>query len=64
MNDFEEILSYLKPTDIVMIRSLLDGKGINYFIMSEHHGGPRLMVKRDQVQLVKEILKDLKLSSY
>ena len=67
--DFEEVLSTFNPADIALIKSLLDGEGIIYFIQGEHFSymqplalPARLMVKRDQAEEAREILKDLKLS--
>ncbi len=69
--DYKEILSTCNPGDIAVIKSILDGEGITYFFQGENftHLGystlmapARLMVKKDEAERAKEILKDLKIS--
>ena len=67
--DYDEVLSTFNPGDIALIKSVLDGEGIIYFFQGEHFTyvrplalPARLMVKKDQVEQVRELLKDLKLS--
>lgn len=66
---YEKILSTFNPADIAFIKSILDGEGVTYYFLGEQFnyvrpwGDPaRLMVARHQVEMVKEILHDLKLS--
>ena len=66
--DYKVVLSTLNPGDIAIIKSILDSGGITYFFQGENftHWGwgipSRLMVKEDQAEEAKELLKDLKLS--
>ncbi len=67
--DYKEVLSTLNPGDIAVIKSILDSANITYFFQGENFNywgdgviPARLMVKKDQVEEVKEILKDLKLN--
>lgn len=64
-SDFEAILAIHSAGDRVFIRSLLDAEGIVYFIQGEHvapyvyHALPmRLMVRRDQADRVRAMLRD------
>jgi hypothetical protein len=64
-DDFELILETHSPSDCAFLRSILDAEGVTYFIQGEHvsayiyHALPmRLMVHRDQADLVRELLKD------
>ncbi len=61
--DYEEIPEVLNAGDIAIIKSLLDSESIDYFIEGEFspYGIHRLMVLKDQVEDVKEILKDLEI---
>ena len=67
--DYKKVLSTSRPSDIAMIKSILDSNGITYFFQGEnfvHWAYPtpaRLMVKEDEVEKAKEILKDFKLLS-
>jgi hypothetical protein len=68
--DFELILEVRNAGDQAFIKSLLDAEGIVYFLQGEHvapylyHALPmRLMVRKDQAALVRELLKDFQLSS-
>ncbi len=67
--DYKEVLSTLNPGDIAIIKSVLDSEGITYFFQGENftYWGrgvipARLMVKKDEVEKAREILKDLKLN--
>lgn len=67
--DFEEVLSTFNYGDIAIIRSLLDAEKITYFLKGEHFNqmrplveAVRIMVRKDQIQKAKDILKDLKLT--
>jgi hypothetical protein len=66
---FELILEVRNAGDQAFIKSLLDAEGVAYYLQGEHvapylyHALPmRLMVRKDQVSLVRELLKDFKLS--
>ncbi|RMG04320.1 MAG: DUF2007 domain-containing protein [Nitrospirae bacterium] len=63
---FVKILSTFNPLDIAMIKSLLDPEGIEYFFLGEHFNYVRpladpavLMVRREQEEMAREILRDL-----
>jgi hypothetical protein len=67
---FELIMEVRNTGDQVFIKSLLDAEGIAYYMQGEHvapylyHALPvRLMVRKDQAALVRDLLKDLELSS-
>ncbi|MCX5801305.1 MAG: DUF2007 domain-containing protein [Candidatus Eisenbacteria bacterium] len=69
--DYEEILATYSHGDIALIKSILDGEDIDYFFKGEYFAyvNPladpvRLMVRKDQVEDVRNILKDLKLSYF
>ncbi len=69
MVEFEAILESYNPGDTVFLKSILDAEGITYYIQGEHvapyffNALPmRLMVKKDQVEIAREILKDVELS--
>jgi hypothetical protein len=66
--DFEEVLSTFNPADIAIIKSILDTEELTYFFQGEHFNyvrplaiPARLMVRKDQVQRAKNLLKDLKI---
>jgi hypothetical protein len=71
-NEFIEYVSILETHnagDRVFLKSILDAEGITYFIQGEYvapyvfNALPmRLMVKKDQANKAREILKDIKLS--
>lgn len=67
--EFVPILETHNAGDRVFLKSILDAAGITYFIQGEtvapyiFNALPmRLMVKRDQANKAREILKDVKLS--
>ena len=66
--DYKKVLETFNPGDIVIIKSILDAEGITYFFQGENfvywaYPTPaRLMVKKEEVEKAKEILKDLKLT--
>lgn len=67
--EYEEVLSTFNPGDIAFIKSVLDSEEITYYFHGEHFNyvrplvePARLMVKSDQVETVRELLKDTKLS--
>ena len=67
---YEEVLTTFNPSDKAILKSILDAEGIAYFLQGEHaatyvyHAIPvRLMVRKDQVDLAKEILKDFNIKS-
>ena len=64
--DFVRIYSTSKSDQVALIKSLLDGNGIEYYITNENTRalyGPfdlmDVMVKKDQTQETEELLKDL-----
>ncbi len=67
--DFVPVVELHSAGDRAFLRSVLDAGNITYYIQGEHvapylfHAQPmRLMVRRDQAALVREILKDINLS--
>ncbi len=67
--DFVPLLEFHNSGDWALLRSVLDAEEITYFIQGEHvapylfHALPmRLMVRRDQVGEVREILRDIEFS--
>lgn len=67
--EFVPVLETHNAGDRVFIKSLLDAEGIVYFVQGEHvapylfNALPmRFMVRKDQADRAKEILKDIKLS--
>lgn len=66
---FVEVLVTFNLADIAIIKSILGENGIEYFFQGENFNlirpiadPARLKVREDQVELVKELLKDLKLT--
>ena len=67
--DFVEVLATYNPADVAFIKSLLDSEEIQYFFKGEHFmymrplADPvRLMIRTDQVDAARELLKDIQLS--
>ena len=67
--EYVPILETHNAGDRVFIKSILDAEGITYFIQGEYvapylfNALPmRLMVKKDQANIAREILKDIELS--
>jgi hypothetical protein len=65
---YVELLVTFNPADVTIIKSILDDAGIHYFFKGEHFimvrplvDPARLMVKKDEVDKAKELLKDLNL---
>lgn len=68
--EYKLILETNNAGDMAFIKSILDSEGITYFIQGEYaapfmyYAVPmRLMVKKDEAANVREILKDIELSS-
>lgn len=68
--EYELVLETNNAGDMAFIKSILDSEGITYFIQGEYaapfmyYAVPmRLMVKKDDAENAKEILKDIELSS-
>jgi len=67
--DYVEIMGTYNPADVALIKSILDTENITYYFKAEHFmyvrplAEPvRLMVKTDEVEKAKEILRDLNLA--
>lgn len=67
--EFEEVYSTFNPADIAFLKSYLDSELIEYFFKGEHFTyvrplvePARLMVRKDQANEAKELLKDVNLS--
>lgn len=67
--DFEPILEIRNAGDQAFIKSLLEAEAIVYYIQGEHvapylyHALPmRLMVRKDQADTARELLKDFEVS--
>lgn len=63
--EYEEILATFNPADRAVLKSILDAEGIDYFLQGEHattyvyHAIPvRLMVRKDQADMARDILKE------
>jgi hypothetical protein len=65
---FEEVYVTFSKSTIAFIKSLLDGNSIRYFVDNEHaaglatgdvSGAMTVMVLKEQVDLAKELLKDI-----
>ena len=61
--DFEEVLGFMDEGVVAIVKSLLDEEGIDYYIVGEFSvsKGPnqKLMVRKDQAERAREVLKDL-----
>lgn len=66
--EFEEVLRTYNPADLAFVKSLLEGEGIAHFFQEESFNQipsvvpARLLVRKDQVGLVREILRDTQLT--
>ena len=67
--DYTEVLATYNPADIAFMKSLLDAEEIQYFFKGEHFmyvrplADPvRLMVRTDQVEAARGLLRDVSLS--
>lgn len=63
--EYEEILATFNPADRVILKSILEAEGIDYFLQGEHattyvyHAIPvRLMVRKDQADMARDILRE------
>ena len=63
--EFEELLQTYNPVDVALIRSMLDGSGIDYYFNGEFFNNfeqmvlpARLCVRKDQAADARELLKD------
>ncbi len=66
--EYVELLITYNPTDVALIKSLLEAENITYYFNAEQFmyvrplaEPARLMVKKDEAEIAKEILKDLEL---
>jgi hypothetical protein len=66
--EFSEVLTAFNAGDIALIKSILDGESIDYYFHGEFFNlarplvdPVRLMVRKDQANSAKEILRDLEL---
>lgn len=67
--EYAEVLGTYNPADVALIKSILDSENITYYFNAEHFmyvrplAEPvRLMVKKDEAEKAKEILRDLNLA--
>ncbi len=68
--EFDAVLSTYNPADVALIKSILEGEPIEYYFQGENSssilqtmGIPAiLMVRKEQVEEVKDLLKDLSLT--
>lgn len=63
--DFQELLDTYNPVDVALIRSMLDGTGIEYYFNGEFFNNfeqmvlpARLCVRKDQLEEARALLKD------
>lgn len=67
-DEFVELLTTFNTTEIVMIKSILDGARIKYVVVGKPLGRiyptltkpARLMVEKDKIEIARELLKGLK----
>ncbi len=67
--DYVEVMGTYNPADVALIKSILDAENITYYFNAEHfmYVRPlaetvRLMVKREEAEKAKDILRDLDLA--
>jgi hypothetical protein len=67
--EYELILETHNEGDRALLKSILDAEGVKYYFQGEHVAPylyralpMRLMVKKDQATVAREILKDIELS--
>ncbi len=67
--DYVEVMGTYNPADVALIKSILDAEDITYYFNAEHFmyvrplaEPARLMVKTDEAERAKEILRDLDLA--
>ena len=67
--EYEEVLRTYNPADIAFVKSLLEGENITYFFQGEFFNQMeppvipvRLLVRKDQTELAKEILQGTQLT--
>ena len=67
--EYVEIMGTYNPTDVAVIKSILDAENTTYYFNAEHFmyvrplAEPvRLMVKKDEAEKAKEMLRDLDLA--
>ncbi len=67
--EYVEVMGTYNPADVALIKSILDAEGITYYFNAEHFMNVRplaepvrLMVKADEAERAKEILRDLNLA--
>lgn len=66
--EYEQVMQTYNPADIAIIKSILDAEEVTYYFKGDYLAlrpigdAARLMVDRQQVEKVKELIKDLKLS--
>jgi hypothetical protein len=67
--DYVEVMGTYNPADVALIKSILDAENITYYFNAEHFmyvrplaEPARLMIKRDEAETAKEILRDLSLA--
>ena len=67
--DYVEVMGTYDPADIALIKSIFDAENITYYfkgeiflVVSPFADPARLMVKRDEADRAKEILRELDLS--
>lgn len=67
--DLVELLATYNPGDVAILRSVLDANGVEYFLHGENFAivqplvePTRLLVRRDQAQMVQNLLQGLDLN--
>jgi hypothetical protein len=60
--EFEKVFVFLGPSDVAMIKSLLDSEGLTYYIKGESPDSDdtALMVRKDQADEARRILEGLR----